>query len=186
MARRIKGHKAGLRRYVPKALGNRGALPEDRVVVWIEQPTERARRELMRGGLEMRLVVDKDGKPKLDAEGNPEIAMDGLDAVDWQGRAIERWVTKIENYEGAGGVAIACGADLLEHGEMDFINEIGAEVLAGVSLDEQEKKDFGGSSATSSPGTSPPDGTARAADETGSTTRDVAPSGEVPAPCPSA
>lgn len=159
MGRKIKGYKPGDERlYIPEAFGNR--KDTEPVKVWIKTPTERAKREIEGDRSMIRFSVDADGKPVTDSAGNPVMQIDNEESTRRHHLAVERFVVRVENYEGRGGVAITNGADLAEHGDTAIITELFQEIWSSLSLSVDESKKLEGSHSSCSAATQALHGTA--------------------------
>ena len=104
------------------------------------------------------IVTGHDGRPVVDDEGNPQVSVKVGDSAKWQETACRRCVDSVGNYLDAAGNPIDDGAKLAENGETELVSEIAAEIMVGLGMDDEAKKDFGGSSDSMSPKTPPSNG----------------------------
>ena len=168
----MKGPTPGIEReFVPEFDGNRNE--SEPVTVWIDQPTESTKRACQKD-IRVELITDENGKPARDENGEPRVAVDTSSSFRWNESVVRRCVTRVANYTDAAGKPISNGAELAEHGETEIVAEIAVEIMVGFGMTQEEKKDSGESSASSSAGTSPSNGTVVSAGATDSTSSAVA------------
>ena len=148
MGRKVSGYAHGMtRQYIPESFENRDDA--EPVTVWISQPTEKQKREILAQS-KTELLYSEDGEILTDADGLPRIKPDLDGSIAWYSMICARFVSTVANYEAADGSPITTGKLLAEHGETSFITEIGAEVISGASLKEEEKKTLSERSDSSS------------------------------------
>jgi hypothetical protein len=163
MALKVKGFPPHEDRvYVPKAFDNRKSDTPARV--WIKTPTEKDKRDVAADDNVVRVAIDEKGVPIKDKDGNPMMEFVSTSTVEMQARVLGRFVTRVENYDGAAG-PILTGADLAEHGDTGVVLEVYQEIMLSVSLSESESKNSEGSPASSSGAIPVSDGTALSACE---------------------
>ena len=175
MARKIQGYKPhDEREYIPKAFGNR--QDDAPIRVWIKTPTERDKREVEGDGSVIRFAVDKDGSPLRDSVGNPLMEIDSEETMRRHHRALERFVSRVENYSRAEG-PIDTGAEFAEHGETEIVTEVYREIIGAVSLSDVDAKKSNGSPDSSSAATQASDGIAPSASAQTTNAPETAPAG---------
>jgi hypothetical protein len=138
MGRKIKGYKShDEREYIPEAFGNRD--DSNPIRVWIKTPTEKDKREVEGDGSVIRFAVDDEGMPLRDKEGNPVMEIDNEETMRRHHKAIERFVAKVDNYAGPDG-DIVTGRQFSEYGETAIVTEVYREIMASISLSDEEAK----------------------------------------------
>jgi len=174
VARQVKGPPAGNdRKYTLKALGNRDGPPGDVVSVWIRTPNEREKREIQATGKGLQIAIGDDGMPEHNEAGQMIGVMKNSDDLVRVHLALERHVTKVENYNNSAGEPISDGADFAKYGDDEFVYELAAEILHGVSWTEEQRKKYKGSPAIGSEATRQQDGTVESAESLDSTKRET-------------
>ena len=128
MARTITGPKpGGVETFTPAAFENRE--DESPVTGDITTPTEGEKRDIMRAR-GARFEFDDNGKPTASEAPKPD---------DWRDRALLNHLSNIKNYNGPDG-PILTGADLIAHGEVEFVNEFSDRIANKASLSAGEIK----------------------------------------------
>lgn len=151
MKRNSNSYAPGKERiYIPQAYGNRALPPSEQVRVTLLTPNAGERRDLF-----VFLPFQ---------EGESETAHN----LRIQIEACRRFVRKVECYEER-NIAITNGDELVAFGGINFISELGAELLGELSLQEAEKKTSAARSASSQAETAASSGTAESVENRSST-----------------
>jgi hypothetical protein len=158
MARRVPGIAPGtLVEFVPKHDGN--ADDPSPVRVFIQAPTQGEKRAHLADTIRAVRVASVEGEVKLDF----------ADVLERRRLVIERFVKRVEGYEDQHGAPIADGETLWERGELGLCSEVADFVEALLGLNEEQRKNSEGSSASSQAATPASSGTAASASPTAST-----------------
>jgi len=166
-----------VRRYVPKARGNRE--DPDPVVVWIKQPTERDYRAIACHAKDVAVDGGNGDDPS-----KMRMYFSGDDIQAKQDYTVERFVDKVENYsadyrdkdtgELLLSVEIVDGETLVQHGNQAIVSEVASEIMWGSKPTEDFAKKFVALSPGTQAKTIPPGGNAKNAKSMGSTSKETA------------
>lgn len=173
MARRVTGPAPGSKiRFVPKAFDNQA--DQDPVVFWLRAPTERERRELDKHGDRWAVAIGPDGKVRKGPDGEPLMFLD-KDVTNKRAElAAQLFVVKVDHYTATDDSPIDTGEKLAEHGDTVFLEELLSFVEDRMELEADLGKASSEQSGSASRESPPLPGTARNANETGSTSSEIA------------
>ena len=122
--------------YTPDVLGNAELAEPTRVR--LRYPTEATKRRAGRK-FAFAMQLDADGLPVQREDGSYVFDADSANVEEVNLDLLEACVVAVENYTDAAGRPIATGRELWEHGHVEVVTDVVAEIQSGHALSAQKK-----------------------------------------------